>query len=64
MIGRHNTRGGWTDRYLTWLHELERRTDAADVLIALRIGSVLLLAAPRERTRTMLTTQGSGAPAG
>jgi len=38
----------WTDRYLTWRRDLERRTDPADVAMALRIGAELVeLAAGR-----------------
>jgi len=35
----------WTDHFLTWLKEFERRTDPADVMLAARIGAALLEAA-------------------
>lgn len=42
-LGRHvYTVVGWTDRYLTWLRDLERRDDPSDILVALRIGAGLL----------------------
>jgi starch synthase (maltosyl-transferring) len=40
----------WTDRFLTWRRELERRTDPADVLVALKIGAALLTAAAQRAT--------------
>jgi starch synthase (maltosyl-transferring) len=45
-LGRYEyTIVAWTDRFLTWRRELERRTDVADILIALQIGAALLEAA-------------------
>src|ERR1043166_3696310 len=35
----------WVDRFLTWRHELSRRTDSADIELALRTGAELLDAA-------------------
>lgn len=42
-LGRHEyTVIAWVDRFLTWRHDLSRRTDAADIGVALRIGATLL----------------------
>lgn len=43
QLGRYDyTLVAWTDRFLTWRRELERRTDAADILVALQVGAGLL----------------------
>lgn len=45
-LGRHQyTVIAWVDRFLTWRHDLSRRTDAEDILVALKIGAELLDAA-------------------
>jgi starch synthase (maltosyl-transferring) len=45
-LGRYEyTIIAWTDRFATWKREFERRTDPADVLIAMRMGAGLLEAA-------------------
>jgi starch synthase (maltosyl-transferring) len=45
-LGRYRyTVVAWTDRYLTWRRELERRDDPADILVALKIGAELLASA-------------------
>jgi starch synthase (maltosyl-transferring) len=42
-VGRYRyTIAAWTDRFLTWRRELERRTEPADVLLALKVGAGLL----------------------
>lgn len=46
QLGRYEyTVVAWTDRYLTWRRELERRDDPVDIMIALKIGAALLEAA-------------------
>jgi starch synthase (maltosyl-transferring) len=43
-IGRHSyTVMAWVDRFFTWLHDLERRTDRADIMLALKVGNALAL---------------------
>lgn len=47
-LGRYEyTFVAWTDHFLTWRRELERRNDAADILIALQVGTGLLEAAAK-----------------
>ena len=29
----------WADRYLSWRHDLERREDAEDILVAMQVGA-------------------------
>ena len=42
-IGRYRyTVVAWTDRFLTWRREFERRVEPADVLVALKVGAGLL----------------------
>ena len=49
-IGRYRyTVVAWTDRFLTWRREFERRVEPADVLVALKVGAGA--AARRRRTR-------------
>jgi starch synthase (maltosyl-transferring) len=50
-LGRHEyTVVGWTDRFASWLRDFARRTDPADVLLAMRTGSLLLMAAADRAT--------------
>jgi len=43
-VGRHlYTVTAWVDRFFTWRHDLGRRTDRADIALALRIGAELAL---------------------
>ncbi len=50
-LGRYKyTVVAWTDRYLTWRHDLERRVDPADILVALKVGAELLTAAAARAT--------------
>lgn len=52
-LGRYEyTVIAWTDRFLTWRRELERRTDPADILIALQIGAGLLEEAAHRASMT------------
>jgi starch synthase (maltosyl-transferring) len=37
----------WVDAFLSWRHDLARRTDAADILVALQVGAGLVQAASR-----------------
>lgn len=49
-LGRHEyTVVAWVDRFLTWRHDLARRKDAEDILVALQVGA-MLAAAAAERT--------------
>jgi starch synthase (maltosyl-transferring) len=41
-IGRHAYAVmAWVDRFFTWRHDLARRTDAADIAIAMKVGALL-----------------------
>ncbi len=43
-VGRHMyTVMAWVDRFFTWRHDLGRRTDRADIAIALKVGAELAL---------------------
>lgn len=45
-LGRYEyTVIAWADRFLTWRHDLSRRTEAEDIRIALRVGTALIDAA-------------------
>lgn len=45
-LGRHEyTVIAWADRFLTWRHDLARRKEADDIVVALQIGTALLDAA-------------------
>ncbi len=45
-IGRHQyTLLAWVDRFLTWRHDLSRREDEQDIVIALQVGACLVEAA-------------------
>jgi len=47
-LGRHEyTVAAWVDRFLTWRHDLARRTDPADIAVALQSGAQLLRDAAR-----------------
>ncbi len=41
----HYTVLAWVDRFLSWRHDLERREDPADVLVALQVGVEIVKAA-------------------
>ncbi len=42
-LGRHQyTLHAWADRFLTWRHDLGRRKEAIDILIALQIGTAMI----------------------
>lgn len=45
-LGRHEyTVIAWVDRFLTWRHDLARRKEAEDIMIALQVGATLVDAA-------------------
>ncbi|CAH1387838.1 alpha-1,4-glucan--maltose-1-phosphate maltosyltransferase [Candidatus Nitrotoga sp. M5] len=47
-LGRHEyTVLAWVDRFLTWRHDLARRKEAEDIVVALQIGTALLDAAAK-----------------
>ncbi len=56
-VGRHMyTVMAWVDRFFTWRHDLGRRTDRADIAIALKIGAELALETAK-RTKGAVATR-------
>lgn len=42
-LGRHEyTLHAWADRFLTWRHDLSRRKEAVDILVALQVGTAMI----------------------
>ncbi|MGE0312215.1 MAG: alpha-1,4-glucan--maltose-1-phosphate maltosyltransferase [Lautropia sp.] len=51
-VGRHEyTVAAWVDAFHGWRHDLERRVDARDVSIALKVGAVLVAGAAARASR-------------
>ena len=45
-LGRHvYTVVAWVDRFFTWQHDLARRSDAKDIVVAMQVGAQLVLEA-------------------